>query len=124
MQIIILVYKKLLLFQQCLNVKSGGEDGFKGQYFYVRLNEVAEGEEVVEELSSYTDIPRGGAYWTQDILERLDTTPRSVFIGSMAQRVGGCFPSGCTVEDANLNYRDEQKICNPFSVMTIRFLLP
>ena len=46
---------------------------------------------------------------SQDILEAIETDQIGWFLPNMPQRVGVCIPSGCTVEDADTNYRVEQK---------------
>ena len=78
-------------------------DGFKTQYFYVKLEQAAVPSS--DQPKRQTDIPRGGAYWSQDILEAIATYQIDWFLPNMPQRVGVCIPSGCTVEDADTNYK-------------------
>ena len=90
-----------------------GNDYLKGRYYYVKL--VYNDTDEESGLLPDTDLPRGGAYWVQDIIENLKKFPpildvledfiTSVWVGGMAQRVGACVPNACTQFDAQENYR-------------------
>ena len=93
-----------------------GDDYLKGQYYYLKL--VFNDTDEESGLLPNTEIPRGGAYWVQDIIENLKKYPQSPqilddledfitlsWLGVLAQRVGMCVPSGCTDSDTLENYR-------------------
>ena len=60
--------------QECINTRSQrhedvGLEGFKGQFCYVELETRSSRQ---SESVPFEDIPRGGAYWMEDILLSLD----------------------------------------------------
>ena len=103
-----------------------GVEAFTSQYCTMTFSYLGDGE--VSENITTKNIPRGGAYWMEDIIANLgsvcvnlsmnniplssrlcivsqDKNPPT-WTSKMNQRVGICIPSGCTQGDIERNYRD------------------
>ncbi len=90
---------------------SGSEDfawsAFTGKYFYVKMDEyVTSTGSGSKTYVPMPKLPRGGAYWMEDMLSGVGLFWNGFYVGTMGTQLGICVPSGCGIADVASNYEE------------------
>ena len=97
--------------QECINTRSQrhedvGLEGFKGQFCYVELETRSSRQ---SESVPFEDIPRGGAYWMEDILLSLEKARQTHIIYFSSIIVSWCKKSVLAKGCRMLLFQDQRK---------------